>query len=406
MSYPALQSAESLKDAFQAFNELSANLTRSYFDLEAQVARLTRELASARSERLKTLTEKEQLANRLQQLLEALPGGVIVVDKAGRVVEANPVARRLLGAPSPGLSWRKALERVSVAGGDNPHQRLLLSGETVSISVRTLDDGAGQIVLLTDISEQRALQELVSQQKRLSALGEMIASLAHQVRTPLAAALLYTAHLGRDDLTGDQRARFSAKLADRLQHLERQVSDMLAFARVGRLVMERVDVEALTERLLETFAPVIRDRPIRLIVNRLTAGAELYGNPDALLGILLNLLGNAAEALAAGGVITLTLKMPSPGWLRIEVGDDGPGIRADVLPHIFEAFYTTRANGTGLGLAIVDCVVRAHGGQVSCVSVPGEGACFQIDLPQAQVDELLPGGYAGHDTPIGDADHE
>jgi len=301
LSHPALHSAESLKDAFQVFNEISENLTRSYLDLEAQVARLTRELAAARSDRLKTLTEKEQLAHRLQQLLEALPGGVIVADAKGHIVECNPAAIRLLGPLTATTSWREALDRASVAGADNPHQRQLLSGATVGISVRALEGEAGQIVLLTDISEQRALQELVNQQKRLSALGEMVASLAHQVRTPLAAALLYAGHLGRADLNDSQRARFAAKLTDRLQHLERQVSDMLAFARVGRLVMERVNVGDLTARVLESIEPASNPQRIRVQVEHSAVDAVLFGNPDALLGILLNLVGNAEQALAATG---------------------------------------------------------------------------------------------------------
>lgn len=407
MSVPALQNVESLKQAFQTFNEISQNLTQSYLDLEAQVARLTHELSAARSERLKTLIEKEQLANRLQHLLEALPGGVIVVDGQGLIVDFNPGAERLLGKLTPFLHWREALDRVSLSDDDNPHQRRLVNGLTVTVSLRSLGPDAGQIILLTDISEQRALQEWVNQQKRLSALGEMVAILAHQVRTPLAAALLYATHLGREDLRPEQRERFGAHLVERLQHLERQINDLLAFARVGRLVMERVEVGELLRQLEETINPTLHGKPIRLDIDDQAPNAALFGNPDALLGILTNLLGNAVEALRTrGGRIGLNVRRTGAGWLGIEVTDDGPGIAPDVLPHIFEAFYTTRTDGTGLGLAIVDSVVRAHGGRVSCRSTPGAGACFRIDLPLQPVPNMLPSGYSGRKNPLGESPHE
>lgn len=400
MVHQPLNSAESLQDAFQLFNELSKNLTRSYLELEAQVARLTGELAAARSERLKTLTEKESLANRLQRLLEALPGAVLVTDGRGAVVEHNPAANELLGQGLIGRHWRDALDELAAPGSDNPHQRQLHSGRTVSISVNSLGEEPGQIVLLTDVSDMRALQDLVSQQKRLSALGEMLASLAHQVRTPLSAALLYTAHLGKAQLSASQRERFATKLADRLQYMERQVNDMLAFARMGRLAMEKIGVAGFFRRVAEAFEPVLEGRDIDLIVRNGVAVDTFYGNPDALHGILLNLLNNAVEALGGAGEIRLDVGHPAPGWLRMVVSDDGPGIAEDIRARIFEPFFTTRANGTGLGLAIVECVVRAHGGRVSCRSSEDQGASFQLDFPLAEP-VPLPGGFSGKNHSLG-----
>jgi two-component system sensor histidine kinase FlrB len=400
MVHQPLNSAEGLQDAFQVFNELSQNLTRSYLELEAQVARLTRELAAARSERLKTLTEKESLANRLQRLLQALPGAVLVTDGRGVIVEHNPAAQYLLGAGLLGRCWREVLDDLASPGSDNPHQRQLQSGKTVSISVNSLGEQPGQIVLLTDVSEMRALQELVNQQKRLSALGEMVASLAHQVRTPLSAALLYTAHLGNGELNPFQRERFAAKLADRLQYMERQVNDMLAFARIGRLAMEKIFVAGFVRSVAEAFEPTLQGRHIAFSVQNRVEANVFCGNPDALLGVLLNLLHNAVEALDGVGEINLELGHPAPGWLRMVVSDNGPGIAEDIRGRIFEPFFTTRANGTGLGLAIVECVVRAHGGRVSCQSSKGLGAAFLLDFPLAEPFPL-PGGFSGKGHSLG-----
>jgi two-component system sensor histidine kinase FlrB len=397
MNAPAFSSAASLQDAFQVFNELSQNLSRSYAELEVQAARLTQELAAARSERLQTLMEKERLAKRLQHLLEALPGGVLVTDAAGRVVEHNPAAAALLGEALQGKLWRDALDRASLPAPETPHQRELRDGKTLSLAVRPLGEEPGQIVLLADVSEMRALQELASQQKRLSMLGEMVASLAHQVRTPLAAALLYTSNLGAENLTPAQRIRFAGKLQERLEHLERQVNDMLIFARVGKL--ERAPLEAckLAKLVYGAFAPTLAGKPMRL---SLTLDADIepsifHGAADALQGALLNLLNNAVEALnGAAGAIELRVLRPAPGWLRFMVTDDGPGVPQDIQGRIFEAFFTTRPNGTGLGLAIVDCITRAQGGRLSLYSPPGQGASFRLDFPTATESPLLPGGYS------------
>lgn len=406
MNQSSIGSAETLKDAFQVFNELSQNLTRSYLDLESQVARLTRELAAARSERLTTLVEKEKLATRLQRLLEALPGGVLVTDGKGLVVEHNAAAAGMIGTDLKGRRWLDALNDAAFPVADTPNQRQLLDGRTVSLSLSPLGSEPGQIILLTDISEVRALQEMISQQKRLSALGEMVASLAHQVRTPLSAALLYASHLGNSQLTDAQRTRFATKLVDRLQHMERQVNDMLAFARIGRFSLEKIDAKGLLMRVAETFEPPADGRQVQLELAACPDGCEFFGNEDALLGILLNLLNNAVEAFAGEpGHIRLSVGRSGPGYLRIIVADDGPGIGDEILHHIFEPFFTTRTQGTGLGLAIVDCVVRSHGGSVSCQSTPGNGARFLIDLPVAGAGSLLPGGYSGKQQSSGVHDH-
>ncbi|WP_235282028.1 sensor histidine kinase [Methyloterricola oryzae] len=406
MNQTYMGSAETLKDAFQVFNELSENLTRSYLDLESQVGRLTAELAAARSERLSTLMEKEKLAIRLQRLLEALPGGVLVTDGKGRVVEHNAAASAMLGGDLKGRRWLEALDAAALPLADTPNQRQLLDGRTVSLSLNPLVDEPGQIILLTDISEVRALQEMVSQQKRLSALGEMVASLAHQVRTPLSAALLYASNLGGEQLSGAQRARFAAKLVERLQHMERQVNDMLAFARIGRLSLEKIDASGLLRQVAESFEPPRDGRQVRLDLGQCVGECEIFGNQDALLGILHNLINNAVEAFAGQpGTIRLSLEQPGASRLRIVVADDGPGIPEDVRPHIFEPFFTTRAQGTGLGLAIVDCVVRSHGGCVTCQSKAGKGTRFLIDLPVAGAGSLLPGGYRGKQQSPGVQDH-
>lgn len=393
ISSNGIENAQGLQDAFRIFNDLSESLTASYHELESQVRRLKDELAAARSERLRTLIEKERLADRLERLLEALPGGVVVLDGDGRVIEHNSAAVRLLGEPLAGLMWREVAERSLFAVTDNPHERRMKTGGYVSLAVSSAGDG-GQIILLTDVSEMRALQEIVDHQKRLTAMGEMVAGMAHQVRTPLSSAILYASHLRKPDLRQDQRLRFSAKVLDRLRHLERQVNDMLTFARGGGIDIAPFPLDRLLRKLKDSVESLLAPVNVSLEIDDSAEVRLVVANEDALLSILMNLLANAVEALGGRGVIRLSVSQRGAGMLEFAVADTGPGIADSDLGRIFEPFFTTRASGTGLGLAVVDAVIRAHGGSVRCESRLGEGAVFYLSLPCQRGQVPLPGGYA------------
>lgn len=391
-----LQKTEQLTDAFRIFNELSQHLSVSYQGLQDQVAKLHHELAAARSERLKTLEEKEKLASRLEKILEALPAAVIVLDVAGIIVDCNAVALDFLGEPLRGLSWSEVVARSLTALVDNPHERQLNSGKRVNMTCRQLEQDAGQIILLSDVSEMRSLQDMLNQQKQLSAMGEMVASMAHQVRTPLATAILYASQLNNPALDEEKRIRFSKKILERLHHLEREVNDMLIFAKDGRLAMEHFSLAKLLDRIGESLKDDAGHGQVALKISNEVVDDDMLGNENALRGALMNLLNNALDAAGEGGLIQLRASQLDGCRLRIVVQDDGPGIAKALAQRIFEPFFTTKANGTGLGLAVVDSVARAHGGDVQLMSLPGEGAGFALTLPCIkQQFTPLPGGFSG-----------
>ncbi|MGZ4954084.1 MAG: sensor histidine kinase [Methylobacter sp.] len=395
------QKTEQLTDAFRIFNELSQNLSVSYQGLEEQVAKLHGELVFAHSERLKTLEEKEKLASRLEKILAALPAGVIVLDVDGKVVDCNAVATDFLGEPLIGLDWLDVVARSLIPVVGNPHERQLRNGKRVNMTIsrdiarNNLSD-SGQIVLLSDVSEMRNLQDMLNQQKQLSAMGEMVASMAHQVRTPLATAILYASQMSSPALDNEKRQRFSQKILERLQYLERQVNDMLIFAKDGRLAMESFSLAELLNHLKETVKEYTGSGGIDLqIINEVQNDAML-GNENALRGALLNLLNNAVDAVGRMGCVSIKLDQLDGSKLRIVIKDDGPGIDKELRLRIFEPFFTTKTYGTGLGLAVVDSVVKAHGGDVQVESVPGQGTAFSLVLPCInQAYNLLPGGFSG-----------
>lgn len=388
----AAVSSQNLEDAFHVFSEVSERLAASYQVLERRVTELTDELAAARHERLQQLAEKERIANRLQLLLETLPGGVVVLDGGGRVQECNPAAVSLLGGPLIGEKWSDVATRVFAA---SPQQRLdvtLGDGRQLSMSTCELAVEPGRIILLQDVTETRRLQEMLSRHQRLSAMGEMVARLAHQIRTPLASAMLYVSMLVKPQLEQGDRVQCSEKLLSRLRQLERTVNDMLIFARGGDFAHQPVVITDLLDELKQSLELQLRQCRGHLEIVEDARNATVDGVREVLLSALLNITTNAIQAAGDGVVLRIESRRLANAGVEIRIGDNGPGIADDIKDRIFEPFFTTRGTGTGLGLAVVRAVMEGHRGIASVESAPGRGATFILRFPAPAADYALLSG--------------
>ncbi len=371
-----------LEDAFNLFSRMSSQLEVSYRDLERRVGQLTEELAAAHGDRLQHLIARERMAKRLQGLLEALPGGVVVIDEDGLIAECNPAAIDLLGNPLLGARWSDVATTAFVALDHDGRELTLNNGRRVALLTRPLGEEPGQIFLLTDVTETRALQKALERRNRLTAMGEMLARLAHQVRTPLASALLSIDTLSHHKLATQERVRIAERVRSRLHHLDRMINDMLAFARGD---FSTLPAQFTTRELLKDFSvgyePQLRRISGLLDLRNEVPDATLCGSREALVGALFNLATNAAQTRAHGLVITLEARAESNDMLRLRFGDNGPGIGEENRDRVFEPFFTTRTDGTGLGLAIVRSTVRAHGGNIWIESTSSHGTIFAMELP-------------------------
>lgn len=376
---PALDQA-SLAEAFRIFNQASEELSSAYTALQGQVATLTAELAAANGALRQQYQEKAALTERLSQLLDALPAGVILLDAAGRTVQANPAAESVFGDDLARLAWPQ-IEDGRLAATDAPGE-YALGERRLAVTVTPLDSAGGRIVLLHDVTETHRLRVQAERNERLAAMGEMAAQLAHQLRTPLAAALLYAGNLELPELPEKNRVGIARKTVERLKALERLIQDMLLFARGEVLGREAFAVAELIEELRHTFEPLASARGVALLVEPEAVAERVTGNRKALIGALTNLLENALQAVDAGGEVTLAARREG-AQLVLAVRDNGRGIPADTLARMFEPFFTTRAEGTGLGLAIARGVARAHGGGIDVRSELGSGTEFILTLPLA-----------------------
>ncbi|MEE8320391.1 MAG: ATP-binding protein [Gammaproteobacteria bacterium] len=372
---------DALAEAFKSFNQASSSLAEFYQGLEQQVTLLNMELEATRSERHEQAEERERLADRLQNLLDVLPAGVVVLDGDGCVQECNPAAIELLGEPLYEQPWRSIVARAFSPRWDDGHDITLSDGRCVNISTQPLNKEPGQILLIKDVTETRRMQDQVGRLKRLSALGEMAAALAHQVRTPLSSALLYASNLGRSDLADAVQQRFSKKLLSCLQNLEILVEDMLLFASGGRFDSQPHKLSALLNDLIDSLEHRLKETGFTVRVTNEAQESVVDVNRHALLSAMQNLVNNAIQAGNKPGEIGICIIKTDTGTVEISFSDDGPGIHESIRDTLFEPFVTTRSQGTGLGLAVVDAVVRVHNGQISYTSTAGGGATFIIELP-------------------------
>lgn len=365
-----------LERAFQTFNQLSDQLQSSYQDLERRVAALTVELEEARRATEQEANHARQLAARLELLLTTLPGGVAVVDRAGIIQETNPAAERILGITLTGRPWQDVVDRVLSKRVDSGGDWIVGESRRVNILSSDLGGEAGRILLLTDVTEMRALEELANRNQRLRAMGEMAASLAHQIRTPLAGALLYLSQC-RTQVLAARGSELLESGIERLHCLDRLVRDMLVFAR-GHGRGERVRIADLFSEVHKAVT-ALKPPNAHLIIEGTDVLLELEGNRTALVAALTNLVRNAFESAPE---VVVTLKAELRGdRVELLVRDNGPGIAPGIQSQVFEPFFSTRPAGTGLGLAVVKTVAEAHGGGLELASDADSGTAIGIELP-------------------------
>ncbi|WP_163921274.1 PAS domain-containing sensor histidine kinase [Photobacterium sp. Alg240-V54] len=322
-----------------------------------------------------------QQVERYRQVLQVMPVAVILLDEKGLITEANQEALRLLGEPLIGQRWGEIIQRSFAPQDDDGHEVSLRSGRKVKLAISA--SAAGQLIVITDLTETRQLQSRLSEMQRLSSLGRMVASLAHQVRTPLASALLYAENLASSGLTAITRNRFQTKLVDRLYDLEKQVNDMLLFAKGGdNKVVSEFNVESLLNRLETLIETQLMSEDVDFSIDCDDETLLLLGNENALASAVGNLITNAIQMSGKGCRVAVRCQQQGQ-MLLLSVSDNGPGIAAQDHQKVLEPFYTTRQQGTGLGLAVVQMVVAAHKGQLQLQSQLGYGATFTLLLPLA-----------------------
>ena len=324
------------------------------------------------------MNSRAEKNNLYAEIFGAIPSAVVIIDRLGVVSHANPAAELLFGQIIVGQSWLGVIKEYFRIKADDGHEISLSNGKKVQVSTTPLNANGGQLVQITDLTETRALQDQMRQMEKLSNLGRMSATLAHQIRTPLSAAILYASNLGNKNLNHENQQMFQQKLLSRLHDLENQVSDILLFAKSGENIVDNIDLLDIVKQVGTDTERIFDEFGAELTINCEEVPFPMIANGSAIKGAISNLLVNALQANATHVMIRIQKNSEN---MILKIIDNGDGIEQENLKSIFEPFFTTKSSGTGLGLAVVKAVVNSHQGNVKVSSTSGQGTCFELDFP-------------------------
>lgn len=375
---------EALKAAFAHFNQVSDELIKAYQLLELKAEKLGVELQKANDELVSKSKTNAELAQKLSTVLDAMPAAVIEIDAAEKIVSMNRSASAIL----PATTTTGDFLDLSFAGemaNDATLQLTTTNGQVRYFSQQCCELSMGhRLLLLFDITMIKDLSEQLAHRKKLAAMGEMTASLAHQLRTPLSTALLYTKNLEKENLSPDDRKKFTGKIVNRLKALESLVQSMLTFVRQEREqpVSARIQIEDLKSEIEQIFQPQCELKQVNLNVEIKHHNQQSFSVPQKISPILLNLVENAVIHSPNAQAIDIYLLKEGVDFIA-EVHDKGPGVPAEHLDRIFEPFFTTRASGTGLGLSMASMMAEELGGKLT-YNRRDDTTVFSITIPEKE----------------------
>ncbi len=326
--------------------------------------------------------------------VDAINQAICIVDDQGVVRRANRVFADLVQMQVTGIPGRPWISLLPPAWADvvsrallEPGAHEIRSGDRVytvnAVRMEGRDDEAA-VLSFEDHTEKRRLQEQLIQSEKMSAIGQLISGIAHDLNNPLASVVGFADFLVE---SGDVPPALAEPLRVIRQEAERAatiVKNLLSFAR--RQEGERVPqpIQPVLESVLALLRNELMGHNVEVSMTVEDGIPDIEINPNQIKQVFVNLITNAAQAIASTGKpghVTVTAKRWLDG-LAVSVGDDGPGIPEELLPRVFEPFFTTKTQGegTGLGLSICQGIVKEHGGRITLESSPGAGSTFTVEL--------------------------
>lgn len=360
-------------------------------------------------------SELQQLRLDTGDILANLSTGVITVDGDGRLAYANPAAAGLLGArlqdflgrpvldeldsiaPALGAMLQEAIHRRSSVSRGRVEARTSHGPVRLGVSTAVLERGGDRLpsatALFQDITDLERLDELNVRNERLEAVATLSASLAHEIKNPLASIRSAVEQLTGTRLSTEDRAVLERLVLSESDRLSRLLTEFLEYSALGMGRKERVDLQALVRGciLVAKQHPAFEDVEVEMSLDE--GPVYVSGDADLLHRAVFNLVLNGAQSAGPGGRVTVSLRDESGrkrprgtdivAPVRLAVGDSGAGIPEASRPRIFDPFFTTKEGGSGLGLAVVHRAVEAHAGATFVEESVEGGAEFVIFLPGA-----------------------
>jgi PAS domain S-box-containing protein len=334
-----------------------------------------------------------------QEVLDNIAAGVLAVGRDGRITYVNRDVSLLLGVKPEqisGMHYARAVPRKdiveaiadTISGGRRLVRKIEIDERPIELMISPIREAGGGplrgiVVILSDRSLQKKVEEMSKIEERFGALVELSTSLAHEIRNPLASIKGASQELLTAESFKEDDRKLLSLLEREVTRLDRILNSFLEYASPKPLELRICDLSKVLEDVAALLEARIKTESIR-IERDIGEGIFCKGDSDALKQVFLNVGINAIESIRKGreqGLIRMVCRSGADGGVAVEIRDNGEGIKRDLVSRIFDPFFSTKATGTGMGLSVARKIIQTHGGRVSIESEIDKGATCKIWLP-------------------------
>ena len=413
------RTAKLLASEFSEFILAASRLENSYRALQAEVSELGIELSERNAALQDSLKSNQRMRLELQQIVDSMPCGVVVVDNNGMLSMVNPESRRLLGLDDSGIDDQSnaTLQQVSdrsginleasymAASGDDAEQEFSVDSASgkrwLGVRSRRLFQTSNQdsasyhtVLILREITAHKRAEQDREAGRRAMAMAETAMILAHEIRNPLAGLELFAGLIETD---GQRREEWVTNLRAGIRSLSATVNNVLSFHCSASLTLAPVVLSEVLRSAIQFARPLADQASVRLGWPEGQENLRVMGNESALRQVVLNLVSNAIRYTPAGGKISVSIRSErdaaenengSEGRTRViaEFSDNGCGIRSDQIDFIFEPGFGGNGDTSGLGLAICRRIMTQHSGEIYASTCTPCGARFTLIFPELEME--------------------
>ena len=387
-----------LTQAIDSFNEAASTIERQYHALENRVKALDIELKDKNDSLKKNLEEKEEVKNFLNNVLESITTGVIVIDPNGDITTLNQAAEKITGFISEkvkGKNYKILLDSGFMQDVDSDLNRLNTLNETLEVEtdfkkknkdiininlsiapvLKSGNRSDGIVLTMQDITRMKRWEQEASRSDRLQAMGEMAVKIAHEVRNPLGSIKLFADLLNKELQSSEELKELTEHISSGVQSINNIISNLLLFVKPQQVPeLKIIDIhDVLNASLFFSGHLVKHDNSIKIKTEYYTKPVMVRGDTELLKQVALNLILNAIQAMPNGGELGILTDIVKSSQGQEQIAEikfvnTGRSITKKIMPKIFDPFFTTKKNGTGLGLAIVHNILKAHDAGIDITS--------------------------------------
>lgn len=375
---------ELLNEAFHSFTTASRSLETYYEALQEKVRHLTAELETKNKQLNAALADAEKSKDYLNAILYNLEEAIIVVDPYDKITMLNKSAEDLLCLQPQDAAGKEFSTLDFSITGEEAETFLSVKGKKYNIILsRSLvvdSEGLsrGSVILIKDITRLRELELHHERNQRLIAMGEMAATIVHEIKNPLCSIELFASMLEKD-LADTRHKELAIGISTGISNLNNIMTNMILFAKPHKPALKAISLDGVLEESMSMCMPFADSGDVK--ISKTVFASEISGDRELLKQVFMNIIINAIHSMPCGGRVDVAMRK-AEGFVIVDIKDNGVGIRHGIIEKIFDPFFSTKDNGTGLGLAIAAKIMQAHGGYIEVDSEENEGSDFGLYFPE------------------------